>query len=497
MPHRNPVHSAYWLCAIFVAAVAVAYAEDKPSITEKLAGEVVDVVETSDAFQSGSAGTISFPVEISIDELQSLVNEKAPDVVEKDKTRKEMTSLLKNEWVEYHFHRGDIELVPVPTENVLGFSLPISGKVSAGGKFLKIIPASGSVDFKGTVVGSVRCCLNCDWTPNVQTAFNVEFDKAKLKLFHVGGFSIKDHLTAELQKRMPDIQKALHKELDKLALQKRVEPFWAELHKTIRMSKKPESWIQVRPYALALSPLRYDTQRRLLFDVQVTFDAITYLGEKPPDQVPGAIPQLGQMKEAPTAFNVSVPSYLSLNALGSFVTKQFFPLNVKVNEQVSVVFVKLNLKTAGEKLAVTIDAEASGGLFGSKTPLTLNATAVPKLDAEKRELHFEELKYTVETQNYLAKSASVLLEPVVLGKLQEKARFEFGALLEKSRDKVNDIMLSKKANKNVEIKVHFEKMRVSHMAIVEGQLVIYSDAEGDLAMKLHPAPQVTPALPSR
>ena len=35
----------------------------------------------------------------------------------------------------------------------------------------------------------------------------------------------------------------------------------------------------------------------------------------------------------------------------------------------------------------------------------------PKLDAQKRELRFENLKYTVETQALLAKSASALLEP--------------------------------------------------------------------------------------
>jgi hypothetical protein len=75
---------------------------------------------------------------------------------------------------------------------------------------------------------------------------------------------------------------------------------------------------------------------------------------------------------------------------------------------------------------------------------------------------------------------------VVLAKLQEKARFSFGDLLERARDKVNQIMDSKRANKHVEVSAYFDKMDVRDLILRDGQIVIVSSAEGALRLKIHP-----------
>ncbi|HLX61326.1 MAG TPA: DUF4403 family protein [Planctomycetota bacterium] len=433
-------------------------------------------------------GTVSFPVEISIDEVQSLLNDKAPESIDKDHEKQKMGSLIKDGWIDYHLERGTARLVPISTADgdVLGFDLPVSGKVVAGGKLFKFMPASVGLDFRGTITGSTRIALNPDWTPDVQVAFTVDFDKASLKLLHAFSFQVKDHLESELRKHGPDLQKKLLKQVDLLDIPKKMGPLWAQMHNTIRLSRNPPAWIQIKPTSIALAPLHYTPDRRVVMDVEVETEAVTFFGEKPPNQEVGPLPRLGKTKGAVNAFKVAAPSYITLSAVGDFLSKQFLPLRVDVNKDVNVTLKKLALDSDGTCVTCAVEAEAHGGLFGSGLPLTLHATTVPTLDAQKGELRFEKLRYTVDTEAYLAKTASALLEPVVLAKLQEKARFAFGELLEKSREKVNTIMVSKKASKNLEVNVHFDSMHVDDLIVLDGQVVIISDAEGQLALKLHP-----------
>ncbi len=172
-----------------------------------------------------------------------------------------------------------------------------------------------------------------------------------------------------------------------------------------------------------------------MFNAGVEVEAVTFLGEKPKDQEVGPLPQVARMTETSSSFKVAAPSYVSLNTVGDFMSGKFLPATVSVNKDITVTFQKIGLDCKSGAVACAVQAEAHGGPFGEKMPLTLHATMVPKLDAEKRELRFENLKYTVETENFLAQTASALLEPVVLAKLQEKARFAFGELLERSREK--------------------------------------------------------------
>ncbi len=155
-------------------------------------------------------GIVSFPIEISLDELQALINDKTPENVDKDKKKQKLGPVVKDGWMDYHIDRGEIRLSPLSTPNgdVLGFGIPVSGKVEAGGKFLRLMPTTVGLDFRGEIVGSVRAGLKPDWSPDVQVAFDADLDKASIKLFHSISFPIRDHLMKELESREPDIEKS-------------------------------------------------------------------------------------------------------------------------------------------------------------------------------------------------------------------------------------------------------------------------------------------------
>jgi hypothetical protein len=484
-----PKNIAKACVCLFCLSMASLSALDEPSYSSA-SEPLADVVELPPAqnVKLRQCGTVSFPIEISLDEIQALVNEKVPESFDKDRQPHSLSSVVKGGWIDYHIQRGPIALTPLSTPNgdVLGFDVPLNGTCSAGGKFLKIMPASVGLDFRGSLIGSIRAGLKADWTPDVQTAFVADLDKGNLKLFKTFHIQVRDHLEDELQKRRPELEKKLLKQLDLLDIPHRIQPYWAQLYKTIRLSRNPPAWIQFKPHSLALGSLRLSKDRRVLLDVQVETEAVTFLGEKPPEQDVGALPRLGRIHDAASAFKISVPSYVSLSTVGQFLEKQFLPINFNVNKEISVTFRKLSFDGDGSQVKCSIEAEAHGGVFGDGLPVTLNATVLPKLDAEKRELRFENLKYTVETETFLAKSASALLEPIVLAKLQEKAHFAFSDLLERSREKVNQIMADKKANKHVQVSAHFEKMDVCDLFLHGGQIVIVSSAEGALCLKVHP-----------
>ncbi|MGL4540927.1 MAG: DUF4403 family protein, partial [Polymorphobacter sp.] len=343
-------------------------------------------------------------------------------------------------------------------------------------------PFEQTIAFSGTISGTLAPRLRADWTVEPNLEINVAFDKAEAQLFALPlRVSFADQAEAVIATGLRTMIAALDVKLrSDPRLRDAAARGWAQLGGSHQLNGVPSAWLRLQPESIAISAPVADAQSvSLSLLAGVTADV--QLGGAAPAPAPTPLPALGTAVAAPGLFRVAVPVAVKLADLAVVAGEPDFKLG---NRTVSIRNIALNGDGGAVIIAADVDAATSRWLGGVSARLYVEGT--PVVDMANARLSFTNLRYTVQTSNLLARSASWLLQPVVLQQLRRRAVFDMpggrAGLIAAANARLQPATAALPAGMTTTLAL--ATLDVADLAVDDGWLTLFVAASGPATLRI-------------
>ena len=279
--------------------------------------------------------------------------------------------------------------------------VPIRAQISARdiGGILKGETATGSAMFHAKI--NVGVTSNWQTTGKVSLGYN--WTKAPGIDFLGQRITFTDKADEKLAPVLAELQTSVEREFQKVNLRKDVDAIWRQAFTSLLVNERnPSVWIRVTPQKLAFGGYSI-VGNRIRFDVGIQGVTETFVGDRPADPKPTALPALLQARY-PSKLNFSLPVLADyevlepvlLRALKRRSQRPFVVPNVG-NVQATFDAVKIygtnnNRIAVGLTLSVQPDDKSIAPMKGM-----LWVTALPANDKNSAVVHFTNMDVTGDT----------------------------------------------------------------------------------------------------
>lgn len=193
-------------------------------------------------------------------------------------------------------------------------SVPIDGVLEGEGANRFTSRIHGETEASATVEARARPRLNRDWSLDLN--FSDGFRWSEPPVLHVLGreISIVKYAEPRMRDMLVQVGERARAAAMRLDLQDKVASAWRFAFTPLRLSDKPEVWLQLTPQNVAFAGVRADT-KILSGAVELSGSATTFVGQAPPVAPPTAFPPLGNEVAQPGSFDVILPIRIGYDLL--------------------------------------------------------------------------------------------------------------------------------------------------------------------------------------
>lgn len=371
---------------------------------------------------------VSVPVELSLDDLSSLVNSSTPRRY--DGETEFLDGTVKGK-LKYEARRsGDVSVAAV--DGALKLTLPIDFTVAFSGSVLAAIvrvPFSTHTDGALNVHITLTPALRRDWS--LKTGAEVKIEWIRPPKLNVAGISIglkkesTKFLSQTIRDRLPELEDKLN---EKIALRERVQREWDNLAVPFRIAEAAA--LHVDPRGISAAPLDILHDRvRLRVSVEAGL-TLSLNSEEEAVMTPARrkkLPALGEVVSDDGVVKLTAKAMLSYDRLEREAMNALSKLKIDMGVA-ELEFKSVRLMGDGGFVAAAVEA-AAGSLGGM-----LYVKGRPVFDETTRVLSIEDFDFTPDAKDALSRNAMWLMRPVLLDSLREKLRWELGRQIDDLTD---------------------------------------------------------------
>lgn len=363
--------------------------------------------EAYEARFEDKVSTINIPLEFDIDQLERIINRQLEGTLYEDNSFSDGDNMMVRAR-----KRQPIDL------NILGqrieYRVPL-------GLWIKYDLGLGKVEADGDITMGFRTDFRIDSTWALHTTTRlVRHEWAKAPHIRLGALSIpvgtiSDYFIRRSERRLSSmIDEMVRKQL---ALEQYVEQAWRLMFEPYQMSEEYRAWLTVQPQRLTMTPLRTENNTlKATITVeskpQLSFGARPLLPKAPP------LPAFRYASPAGNAqddFTIFVGSLISYKEAERLVQQSIKGERFESGRR-HVVIEDIELYGQGDQLVVNLKLD--GSYKGS-----IYLTGRPTFDVTNNQIDIADLEYTLDTRNFLVRSAGWLLKSTLKRKLQENLDF--------------------------------------------------------------------------
>lgn len=362
----------------------------------------------NDPIYEEGISTINVPVSLKIDTIQSKLNEAFPDVVYEDDS-------------------FDGDKMKVKATKTKDFQI-----IAEEMAFKYLIPLRLDIEYK-TGLGIVRAdgeihlqmhtayAMSWDWQLETQTEVQkyVWFKKPKIK---VAGINIPVQFIADVI--LSKAQNQVTTEIDRIVseqsnMKERVQAAWKALYTPTLVSEEYATWLMPLPKSIGMTKPLYNS-KELQTSIVVEAQPRLFFGTTP-DSVftkvdMDSLPPF-QFVEAPEeeGFALQIKTLMPFEE-AERLSKQELLGETFSSGKYSVTVEDIDLYGSGNKLVV--NTKLKGSYTGN-----IYLTGRPEYDAASDKIKLRDLQFTLDTKNFLHKSASWLLKSRLKKEIQNNVNF--------------------------------------------------------------------------
>jgi hypothetical protein len=420
---------------------------------------------------------------------------------------------LTEDRVEWLVNRGGISLVEGPGGE-LQFTIPIdSASASLKGRFgvkkrnkgflgwienVFSTDFSETVNFAGSINGSLKPRVGSDWTVDPQFNVSVNLSKAETTLF---GKALKISFRSKLEEAIGPALKAQVIELN-AALRnepKAKEAFvraWNDLHQVTAVSSDPPLWLTTSPSKISLAdPSISAGFLRLRLDAKL--DTRLYFTKTEPKKTqPPPFPTVNDQPTGNTGYQLAVPVALKLSDFQELAASAKLP--EYEDGGITVEFGNITVSGDNGRMVLGVDIKARHASIdrGIKTRLYLLGN--PRLDPVTMTLSADRLDFSVATKSKLGQAAQWLLKPAILSEASKRAVFSYRDQSQSFAELANARLeeLKQKLPMGVSADLKLSSIEISRLLVDDGWLSAVVIALGPAQVMVDFDPQVPMLLAS-
>ncbi|SDM12885.1 protein of unknown function [Catalinimonas alkaloidigena] len=374
---------------------------------------------------------LSAPVEIPIPELQRKLNDQIQGDVYVDDDLDDDNLMLRVS------RRNPIRVATSDAATEEAFRVTIPLHVWAkGGVSLKRFGLDLSkyeeTEFDLNVKYDVRVQIDEQWQLRTQTTAQ-GFDWVKKPVLDLGGIRIEvaPFVEGVLKRQQRDIAKQIDQQVgQQVNLRPQAEQAWAAVQKPVLLSEAFDTWLRIHPTQALVSPLHVNEQ---VVQGQIGFRgyAETFTGKKP-ESTNEPLPALQTTDSVPTDFEIGLLGQISY-AKAEELLRQEVEQQTFTSGSRAVRITHLNLYGSGENLvgALQLAGDVEGKVY---------LQGKPRYDPTTESIIIDDLDFSLDTRNQLAKAAAWLGRGQFLRELQEAFQFPIGAQIDTTRQQLQQLL---------------------------------------------------------
>lgn len=289
-------------------------------------------------------------------------------------------------------------------------TMPITARVSARdiGGLLKQETATGRANVRAVATLSV----DGQWNPRGKV--DIEYDWTDEPHVELLGQRVEftSKADAKLQSVVAQIERTLPRELEKLQLRREVDSLWRKAFTSLELNRaNPPVWMRITPQQLQYGGFDI-SGNKLNLRLGLKAQTETFVGNRPPNPPSTPLPARAPLAEKPGKLTFFIPviaDYAQLEPvlMRALTKRQQRPFEVPTLGPVDAKFRKVEVYgTDGGKIAVGVTFDAQDREKSTKASGTVWLTGLPRNAPDSREVRFEQVTITGDTDH---KGADLLL----------------------------------------------------------------------------------------
>ncbi len=368
---------------------------------------------------------VDVPIDVDLELLRQRLEREVPKEIDHEKSWERSGS----KGLRYRVERGPIEVGFREGKLHVGAELRYRARACVGvGRWCQKVASCGYGKDgmrRAELTLSTPLSISPNWNLQTKTEASHRFvDPCKITFLRV---DIRKQLDRTLEKKLPEVTKALDAELAKRAkVRERAQEAWEKVQRPIELHDG--MWLVLAPEAVRLTPAR-GKGRHVRFSLGMTAKPRLVGGTRPEvEQRP--LPALQRVAEG-EGFSIFVQAQLPYDEATRHLREQVVGKHIDAGGHRTVIH-DVEVFGSADGVRLRLDVEAKRGFF-RKVRGTVDVVARPTWDPETGTLALENLDYTLATQDAMAQAAEYLLRPDILEALRAEARWKLGDRIEDAR----------------------------------------------------------------
>ncbi|MEQ8702406.1 MAG: DUF4403 family protein [Phaeodactylibacter sp.] len=347
---------------------------------------------------------INIPIDVPVRDLEAVLNKQLSGILYEDNNLRDGDKMMVRATKQDDIRLGlDSQAITyrIPLDLWIKYDLGIS-TVEANGQI--------AVDFK-TEFG-----VNSDWSINTVTILEGhEWNKKpRVKMGFVDlpvGFIadiVLRNSTAQISRAIDNLVR------EQFDLRKTVEEAWREMFQPALVSEAYNTWLTVNPQYIGMSPINTESGR-IATTIYVEGKPSVRIGERPDPKYVQPLPPLRISPVKAEDFTLHINAEIAYNEAERLAKQQLLGETFSYGRR----SVKIeDLEFFGKGSNIVINTTLSGTYNGS-----IYLVGRPVYNPRKNTIDIEDLEYTLDTKNYLFRSAGWLMKSTIKNKIAENLNF--------------------------------------------------------------------------
>lgn len=356
---------------------------------------------------------IALPVSISVNEINSLINQSVTGVLYEDNSYTDNNNDQFKVKVEKD---GNIDIVALKGNRLL-ISIPLKVWAEQGYGTMGYYVYQDT-NFKVIMNFITSIDTNADWTLKTETKSN-GFDWTKKPVLDYG--KVKLPIASTVETSLTEQQNKFTKIIDdKIKESFDLKPYlltvWNNFNSPINISEEYNTWLKLTPQSVYLTPIKIYSDV-IKTTVGLDLYSETFIGQIPSISTPiKYFPNYKLRDEIPTEFNLQTTANISFEDATTLAKAQFVGQEFELTDAKSKVKIT-DISMYAESQFVVLEAQTVGKING-----TTIIKGIPYYDAEKKRIALRETDVKLKTSNLFQKALIFLFE----GKVRKMIETEYG-----------------------------------------------------------------------
>lgn len=369
---------------------------------------------------------VNVPVEIPMQTLENLLNQRIPPVLFEERTLDLGNGVIGD----LKFSKNGLTTIRAEDNQKVRIQLPIrvSGEVGLKpGGLRNLFQSKIPLDQVFTPVFLINPEVNENWSMGIS-----EFELVDLggkMTFSILGMEL--DLSQLIAREIQDYaQKNLTSKPDLIKLKPLVEQLWGQVGKPVFVE------FQGKKMAFSIQPdsVRLSESFTEKGNYNINLGLKGKVNSHPADAAPRRpfpLPNLTENTSTANLLDIGIPLRLTYEEIDELLRENFAGQSIRVNK--TTIFQPGNFKSRafGEKLGILMDFHAVQS-NGNEIDGQLFLVGKPTYDSENQVLIFDQVNFNLESDNKKAKTAAVLKKGKIIRQLNQKLRFPMAEVLESS-----------------------------------------------------------------